>query len=161
MFYRHRDSIILGRPNLVNDIFRNNIEHILFFRNPTGYRKPTPKVELRSGIETDDYAKWFELVCTDVIGQQRRVHIAQNPGDQPRCLIGMFGFAGDTVVDHFAGTGTTAVAARDTGLRSISVEIESRYVDLTERPLAVLRTLPAQIQVYRPGVRASPRAVAH
>jgi modification methylase len=42
----------------------------------------------------------------------------------------MFSFAGDTVVDPFGGTGSTAVAALYTGRNSITVEIESSYVDL-------------------------------
>lgn len=40
----------------------------------------------------------------------------------------MFSFAGDTVVDPFAGTGTTTLAALHTGRNSISVEIEPEYV---------------------------------
>jgi len=40
----------------------------------------------------------------------------------------MFSFAGDTVLDPFAGTGTTALAALSAGRNSISVEIEPKYV---------------------------------
>ena len=40
----------------------------------------------------------------------------------------MFSFAGDTVLDPFAGTGTTALAALRAGRNSISVEIEPKYV---------------------------------
>jgi DNA modification methylase len=47
----------------------------------------------------------------------------------------MFSFVGDTVVDPFAGTGTTAVAALETGRHSISVEIDRQYVDLIEARL--------------------------
>ena len=43
-------------------------------------------------------------------------------------LIRMFSFAGDTVLDPFAGTGTTAIAALNSGRNSISVEIEPKYV---------------------------------
>jgi DNA modification methylase len=40
----------------------------------------------------------------------------------------MFSFAGDTVLDPFAGTGTTAIAALNSGRNSIGVEIEPKYV---------------------------------
>ena len=40
----------------------------------------------------------------------------------------MFSFAGDTVLDPFAGTGTTALAALNTGRNSISVDIEPKYL---------------------------------
>ena len=39
----------------------------------------------------------------------------------------MFSFAGDTILDPFAGTGTTAIAALNGGRNSISVEIEPKY----------------------------------
>ena len=41
----------------------------------------------------------------------------------------MFSFAGDTVLDPFAGTGTTSLAALDAGRSSISVEIDPAYFD--------------------------------
>jgi len=40
----------------------------------------------------------------------------------------MFSFAGDTVLDPFAGSGSTAVAAIRAGRNSISVEIEEDYL---------------------------------
>jgi DNA modification methylase len=48
----------------------------------------------------------------------------------PRRLIRMFSFAGDTVVDPFCGTGTTTLAALETGRNSIAVEVVPEYVDL-------------------------------
>ena len=46
----------------------------------------------------------------------------------------MFSFVGDTVLDPFAGTGTTTLAAMKCERNSISVEIEEKYVQLM-RPL--------------------------
>lgn len=63
-------------------------------------------------------------------GQLRRDHPAPYPVEVPRRLILMFSFAGDTVVDPFGGTGTTALAALYTGRNSITVEIEPRYIEL-------------------------------
>ena len=40
----------------------------------------------------------------------------------------MFSFAGDTVLDPFVGTGTTSLAALNTGRNSIGVEIERKYL---------------------------------
>ena len=47
-------------------------------------------------------------------------------------LIRMFSFAGDTVLDPFAGTGSTAVAAVAAGRHSVSVEIDPGYVRMAE-----------------------------
>jgi len=124
-----RSARFLGKPNLPNVIVKNDLEHILFLRKP-GYRKPTPEMERLSHISTDDYAHWFSPVWSDVRGQMRRDHPAPYPVEIPRRLIRMFSFAGDTVLDPFGGTATTAVAALETGRNSISVEIAPQYITL-------------------------------
>jgi site-specific DNA-methyltransferase (adenine-specific) len=134
-----RSSRFLGKPNLPNGIVKNDIEHILFFRKPGGYRNPMPEMERRSFIATDDYARWFSPIWADVTGQLRTDHPAPYPVEIPRRLIRMFSFAGDTVVDPFGGTGTTAIAALYTGRNSITVEIESSYVQLMAERLQAER----------------------
>ena len=47
----------------------------------------------------------------------------------------MFSFMGDTVVDPFAGTGTTALAAMRYGGSSLSYEVEPTYVVLIKNRL--------------------------
>jgi DNA modification methylase len=130
-----KSSRYLGKPNLPNGVIKNDIEHILLLRKPGGYRSPTEEQERLSFIPTEDYMRWFSPVWTDVTGQMRRDHPAPYPLEVPRRLIRMFSFVGDTVVDPFAGTGTTAVAALELGRNSISVEIEPAYVHLMERRL--------------------------
>lgn len=129
-------SRFLGKPNLPNGVVKNDLEHILFLRKPGGYRKPTAMQEKLSFISTDDYSRWFSGVWTDVSGQLRKDHPAPYPIEIPRRLIRMFSFAGDTVVDPFAGTGTTAVAAIECGRNSVSVEIEPKYMKLIRERLA-------------------------
>jgi site-specific DNA-methyltransferase (adenine-specific) len=143
-----RSSRFLGKPNLPNGIVKNDLEHILFLRKPGGYRKPTRAQERMSFITTDDYAKWFGPVWADVTGQLRSTHPAPYPIEIPRRLIRMFSFVGDTVVDPFGGTGTTALAAIETGRNSVSAEIEPAYI---ETAVARLRSgvVTARIEVHR------------
>lgn len=143
----------LGKPNLPNGIVKNDLEHILFMRKPGGYRKPTAEMESQSRIETDDYVRYFAPIWTDVTGQLRRDHPAPYPVEIPRRLIRMFSFAGDTVVDPFAGTGTTAIAAMETGRHSISVEIDPGYVESMEERIAA-SDLPGCVEVVRRPVAA-------
>jgi site-specific DNA-methyltransferase (adenine-specific) len=140
-------SRFLGKPNLPNGVVKNDIEHILFLRKPGGYRKVTVAQQKLSRIETDDYARWFSAVWTDVTGQIRRDHPAPYPVEIPRRLIRMFSFAGDTVVDPFAGTGTTTVAAMETGRHSISVDIEPSYIEIIRKRLAQI-TMNASVDFY-------------
>ena len=129
-----RSSRFLGKPNLPNGIVKNDIEHILFFRKP-GYRKPTAEMEEQSFIPTDEYQKLFAPIWTDVRGQLRKSHPAPFPLEIPRRLIRMFSFAGDTIIDPFAGTGTTALAALEACRNSVSIDIEPTYLDLIEKRL--------------------------
>jgi site-specific DNA-methyltransferase (adenine-specific) len=143
-----RSSRFLGKPNLPNGVVKNDIEHILFLRKPGGYRKPTPEQERLSHISTDDYTKLFLPIWTDVTGQLRRDHPAPYPLEIPRRLIRMFSFVGDTVVDPFAGTGTTTLAAIEAGRNSIAVEIEPSYISIIEERLSA-SAVKASVQIMR------------
>jgi len=131
-----RSSRFLGKPNLPNGIVKNDVEHILLLRKPGGYRSPTALQEKESFISTDDYSRWFSGIWTDVKGQRRKDHPAPYPVEIPRRLIRMFSFYDDTVLDPFAGTGTTSVAAAELGRHSIGVDIEPKYLDIIEARLA-------------------------
>lgn len=143
-----RSSVFLGKPNLPNGIIKNDLEHIILLRKPGGYRSPTPEQERLSHIPTEDYMRYFSAIWTDVPGQVRRDHPAPYPVEVPRRLIRMFSFVGDTVVDPFAGTGTTPLAAIEEGRNSISVEIDPSYVNLIEDRLKSSK-VAAKVSVKR------------
>jgi modification methylase len=52
----------------------------------------------------------------------------------------MFSFAGDLILDPFAGSGSTAMAAIRAGRNSISIEIEQEYLNSATRRAAQLAT---------------------
>jgi DNA modification methylase len=125
----------LGKPYEPNAIIKNDIEFILLFRKPGGYRHPTAEQRLRSLIEKEDHKQWFQQIWSDVPGEVQRGHPAPFPAEVARRLIGMFSFVGDTVLDPFAGTGNTVAAAMEMGRSSIGVELEPRYFELAKRRL--------------------------
>ncbi|MGB2711794.1 MAG: site-specific DNA-methyltransferase [Conexibacter sp.] len=141
-------SRFLGKPNLPNGIVKNDIEHILFLRKPGGYRNPTAEMEERSRITTDDYEKWFSPIWS-VGGASTREHPAPYPKEIASRLVRMFSFAGDVVLDPFAGSGTTNLAALEEGRHSIGVEIEPKYLDLIERRLGQIPMGGAEVRVVR------------
>jgi len=143
-----KSSRFLGKPNLPNGVIKNDIEHILLLRKPGGYRSPTDEQEERSFIPTEEYMALFAPVWTDIRGQLRKGHPAPYPVELARRLIRMFSFVGDTVVDPFGGTGSTAIAAVESGRNSITVEIDPTYVDLMEARLAA-HEVQGQLRVER------------
>lgn len=131
-----RSARYLGKPNLPNGIVKNDIEQILFLRKSGGYRSSTDEQQQQSYITSNDYAHWFSAIWTDVAGERRTDHPAPFPVEIPRRLIRMFSFVGDTVLDPFGGTGTTAVAAAEADRHSIMIDVEPRYIELAHRRLS-------------------------
>jgi len=145
-----RSSRFLGKPYLPGGVIKNDRETIVMLRKPGGYRKPSAEMERKSRIAKEDYFRWFNPIWTDVTGASTRYHPAPYPLEIPRRLISMFSFVGDTVVDPFAGTGTTAEAAAVSGRNSISIDVEPAYVAKTverlQRRQAVGMPLPAPVE---------------
>jgi len=75
----------------------------------------------------------FRQLWDDINGEPQVDHPAPFPVELAERLIRMFSFVGDTVLDPFAGIGTTSVAASRIGRNSISIELEEQYLDVAER----------------------------
>ena len=119
----------LGKPYEPNAVIKNDIEYILMFRKPGGYRKPENAARLLSVISSDDYQKWFQQIWTGVAGESTKHHPAPYPIELAERLIRMFSFVGDTVLDPFSGTATTGIAASRTGRNSVGYEVQPTYFD--------------------------------
>jgi site-specific DNA-methyltransferase (adenine-specific) len=52
-------------------------------------------------------------------------------------LIETFTKPGDTILDPYAGSGSTLIAARNLGRKAIGVEIEAGYVAVAESRLQI------------------------
>lgn len=122
----------LGKPYEPGAVVKNDIEYILLLRKPDGYRSPGIRERILSTIEADEHQKMFRQLWDDIQGEPQGEHPAPFPADLAERLIRMFSFVGDTVLDPFAGTGSTAVGASRSGRNSISIELESKYVDIAE-----------------------------
>jgi site-specific DNA-methyltransferase (adenine-specific) len=67
----------------------------------------------------------------------RRVgHPAPFPVELPRRLIELYTFKGDLVLDPFIGSGTTAVAAVESGRHFIGYETEAAYLEIARARVA-------------------------
>ena len=72
--------------------------------------------------------RWFSQIWSDVRGARQGPEsnrTAAFPSEIPDRLIRMFSVAGDTVLDPFAGTGTTLWSALRLGRSAIGVEIDA------------------------------------
>lgn len=120
----------LGKPYEPGAVIKNDIEYILLFRKPGGYRSPSVAERILSLIEADQHQKMFRQLWDDINGEPQTDHPAPFPAELAERLIRMFSFVGDTVLDPFAGSGSTAVGASRCGRDSISVELEEDYFEV-------------------------------
>lgn len=116
----------LGKPYEPNAIIKNDIEYILMQRKPGGYRKPTEEQRELSKISKENFQMWFQQFWT-LSGASTRKHPAPFPLELASRLVKMFSFQGDIVLDPFVGSGTTMVAALQSGRNSIGVDIDASY----------------------------------
>ncbi|NHN48400.1 site-specific DNA-methyltransferase [Halostella sp. JP-L12] len=125
----------LGKPYEPGAVIKNDIEYILLFRKPGGYRSPSVEEKILSVIEADKHQMLFRQIWDDIKGESREQHPAPYPVKLAKRLIRMFSFVGDTVLDPFAGVGTTSIAASRIGRNSVNVEIEEKYIDIAKERL--------------------------
>jgi len=128
-------SSFLGKPFEPNAIIKNDTEYILMLRKPGSYRKPTEEQRRLSKLSKEDHARWFRSIWTDVPGASTKEHPAPFPVELAHRIVRMFSFAGDTVLDPFSGTGSTALAALRNDRNSIGNEIDPNYFTLAVRRL--------------------------
>lgn len=126
-------SSFLGKPFEPNAIVKNDVEYILMLRKPGGYRKPTERQRILSKLSKEEHAKWFRAFWTDVPGASTRNHPAPFSLEIAYRLVRMFSFAGDTVLDPFAGTFTTTLAAMKATRNSIGNELDDDYFEAGKR----------------------------
>jgi DNA modification methylase len=129
-------SGFLGKPYEPNSVIKNDIEFILMERKPGGYRAADVPSRVLSVISSENHKEWFQQIWSGVTGASTRQHPAPYPLELAERLIRMFSFVGDTVLDPFFGTGTTAVAAAKTGRNSVGFEVDEHYFDLALKRVA-------------------------
>lgn len=126
-----------GKPYQPGGIIKNDIEYILFLRKGGEYRSVPMIQKALSMLTREEMQTWQRSIWTDLRGASTRGgHPAPYPVELAERLIKLFSFAGDTVLDPFAGTGSTSQAAIIAGRNSIANEIEPAYVEIARHRIA-------------------------
>ncbi len=82
------------------------------------------------------------IYTAPIVPRSQRIHKTQKPVSLMVQLLKDFCEPGETVVDPFIGSGTTGVAAKQLGLRSIGIELSSKYADYARRRIAAAQLQP-------------------
>lgn len=69
--------------------------------------------------------------------RDKRIHPATFPIALSKKIIELFTHKGELVLDPFVGSGTTLVAAKDTGRNAVGFDLHKRYIELCEERLKI------------------------
>ena len=117
-----------------NGILKIDYEFILIFKKPGEAPKPTKEIKELSKMTAEEWNTFF-AGHWNFAGARQDNHIAMFPEELPRRLIKMFSFVGDTVLDPFAGSGTTILAAKNIERNSIGYEINPEFIPVIKDKL--------------------------
>lgn len=116
-----------------NPVLRDVHEYILVFSKDTYRRKRKGK---ENTITRDDFLEWTRSVWSfPAVSAKKIGHPAPFPKELPHRLIQLYTFRGDVVLDPFAGSGTTCVAAKGDGRHFVGYETSEEYIRLAEERL--------------------------
>jgi DNA modification methylase len=88
----------------------------------------------RSRLTRNEWSQWgSRAVWSFPSVRSNDIHEAMFPCELPRRCIQLLTDPGDVVLDCFIGSGTTGVAAVETGRRFIGVELFPEYVELARK----------------------------
>ena len=121
-------------PESVNDRLQKSHEHIfLFSKKPHYYFDAeaigTPKKEGEGWVRRHDV---WEIATSNYQG----AHFAVFPTKLPELCIKASTKQGDTVLDPFMGSGTTAYVAQRLGRKWVGVEINPEYIEIIKKRTA-------------------------
>ena len=119
-------SVMGSFPYPRNGILKIDYEFILIFKKQGKAPKPTAEQKKLSEMTKEEWNAYFSSHWT-FGGAKQDGHIAVFPEELPHRLIKMFSFVGETIFDPFMGSGTTALAALNTGRNSIGYEINPDF----------------------------------
>jgi len=117
-----------------NGILKLDYEFILVFKKLGNAPKPTKEQKELSKMTAQEWNTNF-AGHWNFAGARQNGHIAMFPEELPKRLIKMFSFVGETVLDPFAGSGTTALATKNLDRNSVGFEINPEFIPFIKEKL--------------------------
>ena len=127
-------TVMGSYPYPTNGMIEIDYEFILIFKKPGDNGKIAQDIKEKSVITKEEWKEYFNGHW--YFGGARQIeHEAMFPDELPKRLIKMFTFIGDTVLDPFLGSGTTAKVALELNRNSIGYEINEKFLPIIKKKI--------------------------
>lgn len=136
-----RSGVMLQHPYPMYFYPDNLLESIIIFQKGRyDYKSVSQEVKEKSKIDIDEFQKndWYMTLwsMTNVLpNSDLEKGIAAFPKELPYRIIKLFSYVGDTILDPFAGSGTTMKVARDLNRNSIGIEMKKELIPIIKEKL--------------------------
>lgn len=103
----------------------------------------------RKRLSKQEWSEWGSRAVWNIRSVQKNDdHEAKFPFELPRRIIKLFSDTGETVLDCFMGSGTTAIAALAEGRHYMGIEKEEKYVQLAKKNIKIYSSQATQINIF-------------
>ncbi|MEM0011096.1 MAG: site-specific DNA-methyltransferase [Candidatus Bathyarchaeia archaeon] len=136
-----RSGVILQNPYPMYYYPDNLLESIIIFqKGKFNYSTISKDIREASKIDKKEFQakKWYTTLweMTNVLPSSKlEKNIAAYPEELPYRIIRLFSYVGETVLDPFAGSGTTMKVARMNGRNSIGIEIKKELIPIIQQKI--------------------------
>ena len=98
-------------------------------------------------FEVNANVEFTDIWTFPSVKQYKGKHPAEKPIEMLEHCIKATTFEGDIVLDCFAGSGSTGIAALRTKRKSISIEIDRSWCESIANRIALVKELPSDLKV--------------
>jgi DNA modification methylase len=127
-------SVMGSYPYPPNGLVEFDYEFIMIFKKQ-GFRPVSRDMKEGSKLTKEEWKEYFSGHWY-FKGERQAGHEAMFPEELPRRIIKMFSFVGDTILDPFLGSGTTAKVAFQLGRNSIGYEINKNFIPMIKEKIS-------------------------
>ena len=120
-----------------NPVLRDIHEYILVFSKGNFKREKNSKEDT---IDRDEFLEWTKSVWKfPAVSAKKIGHPAPFPEELPHRLIQLYSFKNDVILDPFAGSGTTCLAAVKDARHFVGYDTNEEYIKLAKERIEALQ----------------------
>ncbi|MGC8704977.1 MAG: DNA methyltransferase [Athalassotoga sp.] len=139
-------TVMGSYPYPPNGLIEFDYEFILIFKKPGQTQPVSKEIKERSKLTKEEWKEYFSGHW-NFNGTKQIEHEAMFPEELPKRLIKMFSFVGDTILDPFLGSGTTAKVANELERNAIGYEINPEFLKVIKEKIAKSENLLSQLNI--------------